>query len=90
MTTQTQKTLHFNVSKHGWKDLFVVSFLAIVRAPGRWHPRRLRHGSTGLEPPLRGGEKATSAIRGGRFRFGVRRGLASVPPRTSGRWGVHS
>jgi hypothetical protein len=30
MTTQTQKTLHFNVSKHGWKDLFVVSFLAIV------------------------------------------------------------
>ena len=30
MTTQTQKTLHFNVTKHGWKDLFVVSFLAIV------------------------------------------------------------
>jgi hypothetical protein len=30
MTTQTQKTLHFNVSKHGWKDAFVVSFLAIV------------------------------------------------------------
>jgi hypothetical protein len=30
MTTQNQKTLHFNVSKHGWKDLFVVSFLAIV------------------------------------------------------------
>ncbi len=32
MTTQTQTrtTLHFNVSKHGWKDLFVVSFLAIV------------------------------------------------------------
>jgi hypothetical protein len=30
MTTQTQKTLQFNVSKHGWKDLFVVSFLAIV------------------------------------------------------------
>ncbi len=30
MTTQTQKTLTFNVSKHGWKDLFVVSFLAIV------------------------------------------------------------
>ncbi len=30
MTTQTRKTLHFNVSKHGWKDLFVVSFLAIV------------------------------------------------------------
>ena len=30
MTTQTQKTLHFNVSKHGWKDLFVVSFLVIV------------------------------------------------------------
>ncbi len=32
MTTQTQNptTLHFNVSKHGWKDLFVVSFLAIV------------------------------------------------------------
>jgi hypothetical protein len=30
MTTQTQKTIHFNVSKHGWKDLFVVSFLAIV------------------------------------------------------------
>ena len=30
MTTQTQKTLHFNVSKHGWKDLFVVGFLAIV------------------------------------------------------------
>ena len=31
MTTQTQKTLHFNVSKsHGWKDAFVVSCLAIV------------------------------------------------------------
>ena len=30
MTTQNQRTLHFNVSKHGWKDLFVVSFLAIV------------------------------------------------------------
>ena len=30
MTTQTQTTLHFNVSKHAWKDLFVVSFLAIV------------------------------------------------------------
>jgi hypothetical protein len=30
MTTQNQKTLHFNVSKHGWKDLFVVSFLVIV------------------------------------------------------------
>ena len=32
MTTQTQNptTLHFHVSKHGWKDLFVVSFLAIV------------------------------------------------------------
>jgi len=30
MTTQTQKSLHFNVSKHGWKDAFVVSFLAIV------------------------------------------------------------
>ena len=32
MTTQTQSptTLHFHVSKHGWKDLFVVSFLAIV------------------------------------------------------------
>ena len=30
MTTQTQQSLHFNVSKHGWKDAFVVSFLAIV------------------------------------------------------------
>ena len=30
MTTQTRTTLQFNVSKHGWKDLFVVSFLAIV------------------------------------------------------------
>ena len=30
MTTQTQKSLHFNVSQHGWKDAFVVSFLAIV------------------------------------------------------------
>ena len=30
MPTQTQNALHFNVSKHGWKDLFVVSFLAIV------------------------------------------------------------
>ena len=30
MTTQNQNALHFNVSKHGWKDLFVVSFLAIV------------------------------------------------------------
>ncbi len=31
MTTQTQKSVHFNVSKsHGWKDAFVVSFLAIV------------------------------------------------------------
>ena len=30
MTTRNQTTLHFNVSKHAWKDLFVVSFLAIV------------------------------------------------------------
>jgi hypothetical protein len=30
MTTRNQKTLQFNVTKHGWKDLFVVSFLAIV------------------------------------------------------------
>ena len=32
MTTQNQNptTLHFHVTKHGWKDLFVVSFLAIV------------------------------------------------------------
>ena len=30
MTTQTQQSLHFNVSKHGWKDAFVVTFLAIV------------------------------------------------------------
>lgn len=32
MTTQSQtrQTLHFNVSKHGWKDAFVVSFLALV------------------------------------------------------------
>jgi hypothetical protein len=31
MTTQTQKTISFNVSKsHGWKDAFVVSCLAIV------------------------------------------------------------
>jgi hypothetical protein len=31
MTTQTQRTIRFNVSKsHGWKDAFVVSFLAIV------------------------------------------------------------
>jgi hypothetical protein len=32
MTTQTRNptTLHFHVTKHGWKDLFVVSFLAIV------------------------------------------------------------
>jgi hypothetical protein len=30
MTTRNQKTPHFNVSKHGWKDLFVVTFLAIV------------------------------------------------------------
>ena len=31
MTTQTQKSIRFNVSKaHGWKDAFVVSFLAIV------------------------------------------------------------
>ena len=30
MTTPTQKTLHFNVSKHGWKDLFVISFLVVV------------------------------------------------------------
>jgi hypothetical protein len=30
MTTQNQKTFHFDVSKHGWKDLFVVTFLAIV------------------------------------------------------------
>jgi hypothetical protein len=31
MTTQTRKAIHFNVSKsHGWKDAFVVSFLAIV------------------------------------------------------------
>jgi hypothetical protein len=30
MTTQAQQTLHFNVSRHGWKDAFVVSFLALV------------------------------------------------------------
>jgi hypothetical protein len=30
MTTQAQQTLHFNVTKHGWKDAFVVSFLALV------------------------------------------------------------
>jgi len=31
MTTQTRKTISFNVSKsHGWKDAFVVSCLAIV------------------------------------------------------------
>ena len=32
MTTQSQNptTLHFHVSTHGWKDLFVVSFVAIV------------------------------------------------------------
>jgi hypothetical protein len=32
MTTQTQtrQTLQFNVTKHGWKDAFVVSFLALV------------------------------------------------------------
>ena len=30
MTTQTQTTLRFHVSKHAWKDAFVVSFLAIV------------------------------------------------------------
>ncbi len=31
MTTQTRQSLHFNVSgSHGWKDAFVVSFLAIV------------------------------------------------------------
>jgi hypothetical protein len=30
MTTQTRQTLHFHVSKHGWKDLFVVVSLAIV------------------------------------------------------------
>jgi hypothetical protein len=31
MTTQTRKTITFNVSKsHGWKDAFVVSVLAIV------------------------------------------------------------
>ena len=30
MTTQTRQTLHFHVTKHGWKDAFVVSFLAIV------------------------------------------------------------
>jgi hypothetical protein len=30
MTTQNQKTLHFHVTKHGWKDLFVVSFLVVV------------------------------------------------------------
>ena len=30
MTTQNEKNLHFNVSKHGWKDLFVISFLVIV------------------------------------------------------------
>ena len=31
MTTQTQKTIRFNVSKStGWKDAFVVSCLAIV------------------------------------------------------------
>ena len=30
MTTQTSTRLTFNVTKHGWKDAFVISFLAIV------------------------------------------------------------
>ena len=31
MTTRTQKTIRFNVSKsQGWRDAFVVGFLAIV------------------------------------------------------------
>ncbi len=31
MTTQARKAIHFDVSKsHGWKDAFVVGFLAIV------------------------------------------------------------
>jgi hypothetical protein len=30
MTTRNQSTLQFNVSRHGWKDAFVVSFLAII------------------------------------------------------------
>ena len=54
MTTQTQKTIPFNVSKStGWKDAFVVSCLAIVlgafvaqisstpRRSQRTHPGRL-------------------------------------------------
>ncbi len=30
MTAQNSTNLTFNVTKHGWKDAFVVSFLAIV------------------------------------------------------------
>ena len=30
MTTQTSTNLTFNVTKHGWRDAFVVSFLVIV------------------------------------------------------------
>lgn len=30
MTTRNPKTLQFNVTRHGWKDLFVISFLVIV------------------------------------------------------------
>ena len=30
MTTQTRQTLHFHVTKHGWKDALVVSFLAVL------------------------------------------------------------
>jgi hypothetical protein len=30
MTTRNEQTLHFNVTRHGWKDAFVVSFLALV------------------------------------------------------------
>jgi len=31
MTTQSQMSIHFNVSKaHGWKDALVISFLLLV------------------------------------------------------------
>ncbi len=30
MTTQTRQALQFHVTRHGWKDAFVVGFLAVV------------------------------------------------------------
>ena len=90
MTTQTQKTISFNVSKAtGWKDLFVVASLAIVlgafvaqisSTPQRLaplHPVRLRRRSP--RPP---GERLEKAD-GGRPYAGA---TEAAPARRGGRF----